>query len=144
MDDNLSFVCIVAVGEGCDLIGNIRLGLDTRVVALLHHLHARNDQSAGLVVLHHDRRGIGGGRVAYAIRLGIGAGDNLLDGIGVRTRLFIGNIAKRCRLGLLGELDRLHRALDTAGHGGAVLRRKLHGKGIAIGPIAALEHLLGA
>ena len=144
MDDNLRFVCIVAIGEGCDLIGNIRIGVDARVVALLHHLHALNDQSASLVVLHHDRRGIASSRVAYAIRPGIGTGNNLRDDIGVRAGLGIGNIAKRCLLGILGELDRRHPVLGAIGHGGAVLSRKLHGKGIAIGPIAALEHLLGA
>ena len=143
MDDNLRFVRIVAIGEGCDLTGNIRLGVDARVVALLHHLHARNDQSASMIVLHHDRRGIGGSGVAYAIRTGIGAGDNLLDGIGVRAWLGIGNIAKRRRL-VVGELDRRHLALGTAGHRNAVVGCKLRGKGIAIGPIATFEHLLGA
>ena len=143
MDDNLRFVRIVAIGEGCDLTGNIRLGVDARVVALLHHLHARNDQSASMIVLHHDRRGIGGSGVAYAIRTGIGAGDNLLDGIGVRAWLSIGNIAKRRRL-VVGELDRRHLALGTAGHRNAVVGCKLRGKGIAIGPIATFEHLLGA
>ena len=153
MDDNLRFVRIVAIGEGCDLTGNIRLGVDARVVALLHHLHARNDQSASMIVLHHDRRGIGGSGVAYAICPGIGTGDNLRDGIGVRAGLGIGNVAKRCRLigdvanrlrlGILGKLDRRHLALGAIGHGDAVVGCKLHGKGIAIGPIAALEHLLG-
>ena len=132
---------VVAVGE--DRIGNLCLGVDARVVALLHHLHARNDQSAGMIVIHHNRRDIGGGGVAYAICPGIGTGDNLRDGIGVRAGLGIGNIAKRRRL-VVGELNRSHLALGTAGHGNAVVGRKLHGKGIAIGPIAALEHLLGA
>ena len=144
MDDDLRFVCIVAIGEGCDLIGNIRIGVDARVVALLHHLHALNDQSASLLVLHHDRRGIASSRVAHAVCPGIGAGDNLRDGIGVHAGLGIGNIAKRCLLGILGELDRRHPVLGAIGHGGAVLSRKLHGKGIAIGPIATFEHLLGA
>ena len=144
MDDDAMFVRIVTVGEGCDLIGNIRLGLDTRVVTHLLILHARNDQCTGAVIIHLDRRGIDGSGVAYAIRPGIGAGNILRDGIGVGTRLVIGNITKRRLRGLLGELNRRHRALGTVGHGGAVLRRKLHGKGIAIGPIATFEHLLGA
>ena len=143
MDGDLRFVCIVVVGEGCNLTGNIRLGIGTRVVALLHHLHARNGQSTGMVILHHDCRGIDGSRIAYAVRTGIGAGDNLLDGIGVRAWLGIGNIAKRRRL-VVGELDRRHLALGTAGHGNAVVGCKLRGKGIAIGPIATFEHLLGA
>ena len=144
MDDDAMFVRIVAVGEGCALTGNIRLGVDTRVVALLHHLHALNDQSTGMVILHHDRRGIDSSGVAYAVCPGVGSGDNLRDGIGVGTRLPIGNIAKRRRPGFLGELNRSHLALGNAGHGNAVVGCKLHGKGIAIGPIAALEHLLGA
>ena len=65
------FVRIVAIGEGCGLIGNIRLGVDSRVVALLHHLHALNDQSTGVIVLHHDRRGIDGGGIAYAAHTGV-------------------------------------------------------------------------
>ena len=144
MDDDAMFVRIVTVGEGCDLIGNIRLGLDTRVVTHLLILHARNDQCTGAVIIHHDRRGIDGSGVAYAIRPGIGAGNILRDGIDVGTRLGIGNIAKRRRLGILGELNRSHLALGAIGHGDAVVGCKLHGKGIAIGPIAALEHLLGA
>ena len=135
------FVRIVTVGEGCDLIGNIRVGVGTRVVALLHHIHARNDQCTGAVIIHLDRRGIDSSGVAYAIRLGIGAGNILRDGIGVGTRLGIGDIAKRCRLDFLVQRNRRHAVL---GHGGTVLRRKLHGKGIAIGPIATFEHLLGA
>ena len=144
MDDDAVFVRIVAVGEGCDLIGNLCGSRFACVVAHLHHLHARNDQCTGAVIIHLDRRGIDGSGVAYAIRLGIGAGNILQDGIGVGTRLGIGNIAKRRRLGILGELDRRRRALGTVGHGGAAHRRKPHGKGIAIGPIATFEHLLGA
>ena len=45
---------------------------------------------------------------------------------------------------ILGELDRCHLALGALGHGDAVVSCKLRGKGIAIGPIAAVEHLLGA
>ena len=152
MDELVRFVRIVAVGEDC--VGNLCLGVDARVVALLHHLHTLNDKSASLVVLHHDRRGIGGSGVAYAICPGIGTGDNLRDGIGVRAGLGIGNVAKRCRLigdvanrlrlGILGKLDRRHLALGALGHGDAVVGCKLHGKGIAIGPIATFEHLLGA
>ena len=144
MDDDLRFVYIVAIGEGCDLIGNIRIGVDTRVVALLHHLHALNDQSASLVVLHHDRCGIESSGVAHAVCPGIGTGNNLRDGIGVRAGLGIGNVAKRCCRMILGELDRCHLALGALGHGDAVVSCKLRGKGIAIGPIAAVEHLLGA
>ena len=143
MDDDVLLILVVVIGEGCYLIGNLLLSLGARVVALLHHPHALNDQSTGMVVLHHNRRSIGGGGVAYAICPGIGTGDNLLDGIGVRARLGIGDVAKRCRLGIL-ELDRRHLALGAIGHGDAVLGCKLRGKGIAIGPIAALEHLLGA
>ena len=47
------------------------------------------------------------------------------------------------RLGILGKLDRRHLALGAIGHGDAVLGRKLRGKGIAIGPRAAVEQLLG-
>ena len=144
MDDDLRFVRIVAVGEGCDLIGNLCGSRFARVVTHPLHIHARNDQCTGAVIIHLDRRGIDGSGVAYAIRPGIGAGNILRDGIGVGTRLGIGNIAKRRLRGILGELNRRHRALGTVGHGGAVLRRKLHGKGIAIGPIATFEHLLGA
>ena len=142
LDGDVRFVLIVAVGEGCGLTSDLDILLGTGIVAQLHHRHARNDQSTGVVVLHHDRCGIGGGRVAYAIRPGIGAGDNLLDGIGVRAWLGIGDVAKRRRL-VVGELNRSHLALGTAGHGDAVVGCKLHGKGIGIGPIAALEHLLG-
>ena len=152
MDNLVRFVRIVTVGE--DRVGNLCLGAGTRVVAILPILHALNDQSASLVVLHHNRRGIGGGRVAYSVYTGIRARDNFLDGIGVRAGLGIGNVAKRCRLigdvanrlrlGILGKLDRRHLALGAIGHGDAVVGCKLHGKGIAIGPIAALEHLLGA
>ena len=137
------FVRIVTVGEGCDLIGNLCGSRFARVVTHLLHLYALNDQCTGVVIIHLDRRGIDSSGVAYSIRLGIGAGNILRDGIGVGTRLGIGNIAKRRRL-VVGELNRSHLALGAAGHGDAVVGCKLHGKGIAIGPIAALEHLLGA
>ena len=142
MGGDVPLMLVVAVGE--DRVGNLCLGVDARVVALLRHLHALNDKSTSLVVLHHDLRFIAGGGIAYAVCPGIGTGDNLRDGIGVGTRLPIGNIAKRRRPGFLGELNRSHLALGNAGHGNAVVGCKLHGKGIAIGPIAALEHLLGA
>ena len=152
MDGDVPLMLVVAVGE--DRVGNLCLGVVARVVALLRHLHALNDKSTSLVVLHHDLRFIAGGGVAYAVCPGIGTGDNLRDGIGVRSGLGIGDVAKRCRLigdvanrlrlGILGKLDRRHLALGAIGHGDAVVGRKLHDKGITIGPIAALEHLLGA
>ena len=144
MDDDVLLMLVVAIGEGCYLNGNLLLSLGARVVTLLHHPHALNDQSTGMVVLHHNRRSIGGGGVAYAICPGIGTGDNLLDGIGIRARPGIGNVAKCCRLGFHGELDRRHFAPGALGHGDAVLGCKLRGKGIAIGPFAALELLLDA
>ena len=154
MDDDVLLMLVVAIGEGRGLVGNLCGSRIARIVTHLHHLHALDEQSASLVVLHHDLRGIDGGRVAYAVCPGIGTGDNLLDGIDVRARLVIGDVAKRCRLigdvanrcrrAILGELDRRRLALGTVGHGDAILGRKLHGKGIAIGPRAAVEHLLGA
>ena len=144
MDDDVLLMLVVAIGEGCYLIGNLLISLGARVVTHLRHLHARNNQSTGMVVLHHNRRSIGGGRIAYAVRPGIGAGDNLLDGIGVRARLVIGDVAKCCRLGFHGELDRRHFAPGALGHRDAVLGCKLRGKGVAIGPIAALEYLVGS
>ena len=144
MDDDALLMLVVTVGKGCDLTGDLDILLGTGIVAQLCHRHALNDQSTGVVVLHHDRCGIDSSGVAYAVCPGIGTGDNLLDGIGVRARLGIGDVAKRCRLDFLGKLDRQHLALGVIGHGGAVLGRKLHGKGIAIGPSAAVEHLLDA
>ena len=154
MDGDVPLILVVAIGEGSYLIGNLLLSLGARVVTYLHHLHALNDQSAGMIVLHHYRRGIGGGRIAYAVCPGVGTGDNLRDGIGVGARLGIGDVAKRCRLigdvvkrfrrGILGELDRRHLAPGAVGHGDAGIGRKLHGKGIGIVPIAAVEPLLDA
>ena len=145
---------VVVISEGSYLIGNLLISLGARVVTHLRHFHARNNQSTGMVVLHHNRRSIGGGGVAYAICPGIGTGDNLLDGIGIRARPGIGDVAKRCRLigdavnrfrrGIVGDLDRRHLALGAVGHGDTVIGRKLHGKGIGIVPIAAVEPLLDA
>ena len=145
MDDDVLLILVVTVGEGRGLVGNLCGSRIARVVTHLYHLHALNDQSTSLVILHHDRRGIGGVRVAYAVCPGIGTGDNLLDGIDVRAGVVIGDVAKCCLLvGVRGEHDRRYLALGATGHGDAVLGCKLHGKGIAIGPIATLEHLLGA
>lgn len=65
---------IVAVDEGCDLTGDLDFLLGASVVAHLLHRHALNDKSTSLVVLHHDLRGIDGGRVAYAVALASGSG----------------------------------------------------------------------
>ena len=123
MDDDVLLMLVVTVGEGRGLTGDLGSLISTGIVTHPLHLYARNDQSASLVVLHHDLRGIDGGRVAYAVCPGIGTGDNLRDGIGVRARLGIGDVAKRCRLGFRGELDRRHLALGAIGHGDAVLGR---------------------
>ena len=144
MDDDVLLILVVVIGEGRGLDGNLSCSRFARIVAYLRHLHALNDQSTGMVVLHHDRRGIRGGRIAYAVCPGIGAGDDLRDGIGVRAGLGIGDISKRCLRGFLGELDRRHFALGAIGHGDAVLGRKLRGKGVVISPATALEHLRGA
>ena len=144
MDDDVLLILVVVIGEDRGLDGNLSCSRFARIVAYLRHLHALNDQSTGMVVLHHDRRGIRGGRIAYAVCPGIGAGDDLRDGIGVRAGLGIGDISKRCLRGFLGELDRRHFALGAIGHGDAVLGRKLRGKGVVISPATALEHLRGA